>query len=103
MAKLHKKVKSVLERSFEDLLDCLEEREGRVSGYIASSAFDRLDDAERQKRLWQVLEQGLTPDELLHVGPIATLGHQESAFPIDDDRDTTRSRRRDNGAHRRRP
>lgn len=85
MGKIHEKVKGILEQSFDDLLDCLEERGGRVSGYVASKAFDELDDAERQKRLWRALEQGLSPDELLHVGPIATLGTEESAFPFADD------------------
>ena len=84
MGKLHKKVKRVLEETFDDLLDCLEERGGRVSGYVASGVFDKLDDAARQEHLWAVLEAGLTPDELLHVGHIATLGQKESAFPFTD-------------------
>lgn len=85
MGKLHKKVKEVLEQTFDDLLDCLEERDGRVTGYVASGKFDKLDDAARQKRLWKVLKKGLTPEELVHVGPIATLGQEESAFPFTDE------------------
>jgi len=77
-------VKDILEQEFDDLLDCLEERGGRVTGYVASIAFDKLDDKARQDRLWATLKKGLSADELLHVGPIATLGQQESAFPFTD-------------------
>lgn len=85
MGELHKKVKEALEQGFPDLLDCLEERGGRVSGYVASSAFDQLDDGERQKRLLEALEKTLTRADLLLVGPIATLGRSESAFPVSED------------------
>ena len=84
MDELHEKVKKALEQTFADLQDYLEEHGGRVSGYVVSSAFDELDDAARQKRLWEVLKKELAAEELLHVGPIATLGQQESAFPFTD-------------------
>lgn len=84
MGKLHKKVIKVLQERFSDVLDGLEEQvaTNRVSGYIASPDFDRLDDETRQRRLWAALEKTLTKEELLHVGPIATLGRKESAFPF---------------------
>jgi hypothetical protein len=63
----------------------LEERNGRVTGFIAASAFDKLEDQERQAHLWSILEKGLTDDELLRIGPVATLGEKEAAFPFVDD------------------
>jgi len=82
MGKLHKKVTTVLQEAFVDLIDGLEEQGERISGYVASSVFDKLDDAARQKKLWNALETGLTEAELRNVGPIATLGQAESAFPF---------------------
>lgn len=84
MGGLHEKVKEVLEKTLDDLVDGLEERGGRVSGFVGSAAFDDSDDATRQKQLWALLEDGLTPEELSRVGPIATLGQEESAFPFTD-------------------
>ena len=86
MGELHRKVIQVLKARFSDVLDGLEEQAGtgRVSGYIASPDFDRLDDEARQKRLWAALDRGLTKEERLRVGPIATLGQEESAFPFTD-------------------
>jgi len=80
MDKLRKKVIRVLRRRFGDVTDALEQVEstGRVTGVVVSSAFNGLSDKERQVRLWQAIEDGMTPREQADVGPIAALTPAEA-------------------------
>jgi len=53
-------------------------RSERVIGFVVSKEFTGQDHVSRQNRLQSILRQALTPDELLHIGPIATLSPEEA-------------------------
>jgi hypothetical protein len=80
MGKLHKKVVRILTEHFGDVTDALDEVDdtGWLTGVIISKAFNKLAHKKRQELLWQALEDGLTPTEQSHVGPIATLTPAEA-------------------------
>jgi hypothetical protein len=84
MGKLHKKIISVLRRSWSDVVDALDDVEelDRVTGVVVSPVFRRLDHDARQRKLWRVLKKSLSADELNRVGPIATLTPEESRVKI---------------------
>lgn len=85
MASLRKKVIDTLRRQFPDVVtEGLEtiKSTGRVTGWIASDAFDDPDDRIRQKRLWKLLKKELTADELDHLGPIVTLNLVEAEIDM---------------------
>ena len=50
----------------------------RVLGYVVSSEFTGKQHAVRQRRLDSILARALSDDELLRLGPIATLTPQEA-------------------------
>lgn len=80
MASLSSKVRAVLRAEFTALEDHLHPpwRGGHLVGIVVSPDFARMDDRTRMDQLWQVLERGLTADELRRVGPIAALSPAEA-------------------------
>ena len=88
MGSLHKKViKALKKRISEDVIDGLETIKStrRVTGWVASSGFDRLDDQQRQTRLWRALKLELDPEELDRVGPIVALTPAETEIDVSRD------------------
>lgn len=80
MAKLHKKIVSVLRKKFVDLQDGLDDLPGgRVSGVVVSAAFETMSHQQRQSRLQSILENELTPQERSAVGAIALLTPAEAS------------------------
>jgi len=84
MESLHEKFLEVLTRQYPDLQDGLEvvAETGRVLGSIVSSAFEGLDHEDRQRRVWKLLEDGLSADERCSVGPIVTLTPAEANIDV---------------------
>ncbi len=87
MASLHEKVIGTLTKRFPDLVDGLETvtSTGRVTGWVATAAFDDLDDRPRQDLLSEVLRDGLDHAELNNVGPIVALTPLEAEIDVTDD------------------
>lgn len=76
MGTLQKKLNRVLRAAYPDVVvDGLDSAKstGRVLGWIASDHFRRLDDRERQDKLWKMLESKLSPKEIANLGPIVAL------------------------------
>jgi hypothetical protein len=88
MDSLYERLIGILHNRFPDVLvDGLEviESTGRITGWIASTAFDELDDGERQDLLWGALEQDLSKQDLAHLGPIVALAPVETDFGLAHD------------------
>ncbi len=89
MAALQRKVVRTLKKRFPDVVtDGLETipATGRVTGWIASNKFRKLDDEARQNLLWKVLNKGLAPDELEDLGPIVAMSLIEAESFVADNR-----------------
>ena len=84
MGQLQEKVIRVLKKRFHDVIDGLEtvDSTDRVTGWVASSEFDTLDDPQRQDLVWKLLGQDLTPGELNKLGPIVTLTPAEAEIDL---------------------
>jgi len=84
LAKLHKKIISVLRQRWPDVVDALDDVQGthRVTGVIITKAFNGLSHEVRQQRLWKLLNKSLTADDAENVGPIATLTPAEANTKI---------------------
>lgn len=86
MAKSNNSLKTKVEKVLASALKgfqsgiLLSDSKERVLGYVVSSEFSGQDHAKRQARLNNVLEKALDADELLRLGPIATLSPEEAAI-----------------------
>ena len=78
--KLIAKIEKALHTELEDFQSgLLRNMPGeRVLGYVVSSDFSGKQHSARQRRLDAILKQALTEEELLRLGPIATLTPQEA-------------------------
>jgi hypothetical protein len=86
MGSLQQKVLKAIRKGLgNDICDGLETVNGRVTGWIASDAFKKLDDRKRQARLWRVIKQELDPEELANIGPIVTLSPAEAELDVSRD------------------
>ncbi len=89
MDELHQKVIDTVRKHLDpDVADGLESiaSSGRVTGWIATTAFDGRGDRERQALLWELLERELTPAERSRVGPIVALTPAEAEFDVTMDK-----------------
>ncbi len=74
-----------LGKHFPDLNCGLETLDGQVNGWVASSAFEGLDDDVRLERLWETIRAELTEEERAQIGPIVALTPVEAEFDISAD------------------
>ncbi|RJP32197.1 MAG: hypothetical protein C4547_14340 [Phycisphaerales bacterium] len=85
MDELHQKVIDTVRSHLDpDVADGLESipSSGRVTGWIAATAFEGQGDRERQRLLWDLLGRELTPAERARVGPIVALTPAEAEFDV---------------------
>jgi len=80
---LKKKLHQVLEKEFQDASVELEKSGiDKVAGFLIWKGFEKVEQIERQEKLWHVLENNLKPEELLHVSVILTLTPNEKPVPM---------------------
>jgi acid stress-induced BolA-like protein IbaG/YrbA len=83
---LEHKVKVNIENGLEQSMVELETfPTGSVSGHVVSPEFRGLDYEERRARIRAVLEQTLTPEELMKVSTLLTYTPEEWSVVIEDE------------------
>ena len=84
MASLKNEIEELLRSSLKNVEPHLERLPGgRVGGTIVTGDFSGVDHDDRQKRLWEILDQ-LPADRVSKVGPITALTPEEWSVEIPD-------------------
>jgi hypothetical protein len=79
---LIKKLSGILAAEFQGASIELEKSGlGKIAGFLIWSGFKGVEQITRQERLWKVLENKLTSNELLQVSAILTITPEEKPVP----------------------